>query len=846
MSEPNYALTYVEIDVDYCALTYGTAPCTAALGVTGDIKCFNTLALCQDRAHFTNAPVTLRFAVATDYLPADIETIAPSVVSVDYSPGVISLGEDLGQRASLSATFTDHRSSDTGPGGDKYVSERDYAPFAQGTFWGKFRKRQNFLRGRPMRWIQGLVGQDIADMDTRHFVIESFDGPGLDGRFTITAKDPLKLLDGDRAQAPVLSKGFLNADITSVATAATLSPSGIGNANYPASGYIAIGGKEIVAFTRSGDSLTLTRARFNTVAVAHNAGDRCQLCLVYTAQDPADVIADLEENYAGVDSDWIPLPAWQAETAAYYRRVVTACIAEPTSVKRLVSELIQQCGLAHWWAEDQQLLRLQVLRTIPTTAERFDEDNTATGTLRVTEQPDKRVSQVWVYFGQFNPLKSVDDTDNYRSAAILEDTDAEADYGSPAIKPIFSRWIPFGGLTVAQRLTEIQLGRFRTAPRRFAFNLFRHGAASPELGEGCRLQGLPMQEATGAAEDVPIQITRLGFDDGYFMAEAEEMIFVDLNADDPNTHAIIIDANSYDIDLRELHDTLYASIAAGMTVNVTVNAGVIVGSTSTATPAFDVGTWPTQAVTGNRTSGSPIISGLSVNTATWAKVGQRVFGTGIPAGAKILSIDSSSQVTLTANASSGAGTSTALTVHTVIINLYLRGRVQGKGGRGGDSAGVAHIDSDRDGGPGGAGGLALYTRYGINLDLSSGAGAVFAGGGGGGGTSLLYFSNGGAGGGGAGSQPGAAGLVDAAGVEYMDIPATAGTTEAGGHATDSSTFPGTFNAGVGGAPGMAGVAGYSYGGAFNGGAGGAAGVSIDGVSYVVKTGTGDIRGAEVN
>ncbi len=60
----------------------------------------------------------------------------------------------------------------------------------------------------------------LAEMETRHFVVESTDGPNTDGIYTITAKDVLKLADDDRAQAPLMSNGFLvgaiDADDTSV------------------------------------------------------------------------------------------------------------------------------------------------------------------------------------------------------------------------------------------------------------------------------------------------------------------------------------------------------------------------------------------------------------------------------------------------------------------------------------------------------------------------------------------------------------------------------------------------------------------------------------------------------
>jgi hypothetical protein len=57
---------------------------------------------------------------------------------------------------------------------------------------------------------------------------------------------------------------------------------------------------------------------------------------------------------------------------------------------------------------------------------------------------------------------------------------------------------------------------------------------------------------------------------------------------------------------------------------------------------------------GTRTNGSPVVTSIS-STATF-KAGYYIFGTGISAGTTILSVDSSTQVTLSTNATSG-GTS---------------------------------------------------------------------------------------------------------------------------------------------------------------------------------------------
>lgn len=67
--------------------------------------------------------------------------------------------------------------------------------------------------------------------------------------------------------------------------------------------------------------------------------------------------------------------------------------------------------------------------------------------------------------------------------------------------------------------------------------------------------------------------------------------------------------------------------------------------------------------TGDRTSGSAIISGIASTTGIYP--GQAISGTGIPASTRVQSVDSGTQITMTANATSGAGTSTTITKEAV-------------------------------------------------------------------------------------------------------------------------------------------------------------------------------------
>ena len=834
------SVTYIEIDVDYCELFMGVSPCTA----TGAL-CYNTLVTCKDRINFANDPVTLRFGMDVDN--GDIECI-PSLTNVSFSPALVSLGENLGERASLTALFKDHRWIDVGdkylkfragipavyestwsdtPGkfaknGNDYYFDTSILPtvvegdlltittsdgrilgaqrtgtagvtytnttklyyndleynysftdgeplyisfgvypllnvdaFALGTFWGKFRARQPYLRGRAIRLIRGVLGQTLAEMITQHFLIEDFDGPTPQGGYGITAKDVLKLADGDRAQAPLLSNGYLSANLTAAATSATLLPTGIGNAEYPASGYVAIGGSEIVAFTRSGDVLTITRAQKNTTAETHQASDRVQLCLIYTAEDPGIIIRDLLVTYANVPSGYIDTTEWAAETNAYLQRLYSATIAEPTDIKLLVSELIEQAALATWWDDVENKLRLQVLRSI-TPLGAFDESNILDGSTQVKEQPEKRITQVWTYYGRRNPLVSVDEANNYRSTLATVDLQIETDYGASSIKKIFSRWIPDFGQSIAERVNDIQLSKYKIPPRLVSFSAPRFGDIIPALGAGYTVAAWSLQDADGNQSAIPVQIVRLNATDADYQIEAEENTFTVTDATDLTNRIIIIDSNINSINLRTIHDTLYPELTGyespAVTVSYIINAGVIVGATSTAVPAVDVGDWP-------------------------------------------------------------AG---------VELRVEIYGRVQGAGGKGG--GGYPNIN-------GYPGGVAFYTRTAITIrgDLT---GELFGGGGGG---AAGKFAGGGgqwiAGGGGRGTIPGLRG-------SGYSVAGQDGTAETYGIAYYNSGHGG--DAGQDGQDGTGGMTTI----------GGMAGSAIDGVTYVTFENYGspglDIRGPQVN
>jgi hypothetical protein len=561
-------VTVVEIDVPRCQLTYGVAPCAAVLGTTGDRKCFNSRATCQDLANYDPASYTLRFVRPS----ADVEAFdaIPSLAGVSVTPQVINPGVDLGQRESVSLSFVDHPDSDALF--DKYIADRGYNPYNRGTFWGRFRARFPTLKGRALRVYRGESGQALADMRVWHYVIDSTAGPAQ-GKFAIVAKDALKLADGDTAQAPQINTGTLLAPLAAGATSATLSPAGIGNLEYPASGKCSIGGNEVCEFTRADDVLTLVRGQSNTEDKNHDEDELVQVGLIFDAQRPSDILYDLFTIYTDIDPAWLPLADWQAEVDTFLGRLFGAEIYDPTDVKKLANELIEQCGLVIWTDTETQRVELRVLRPVSSTVSVIDTTRMVLGSYKAQEQPSKRVSEVWTYFGLVNPLAKLDDRNNYRSAAV--DFDHLADDAEPvAIKKIFSRWIQLFNRSAAERLNSLQIARYSKAPRKFSFELWRTDPAAPAIGTGTRLEHFELQDDTGADTIAPAQVISYEFGDDTTALQAEEMLF----AADVEGKSVTIDVDAFNVNLRDLYDEFYTPPAQYEAITFRVLAGVTVGS----------------------------------------------------------------------------------------------------------------------------------------------------------------------------------------------------------------------------------------------------------------------------
>lgn len=571
--------------------TSGGSFVSSVANATGFKKCFNTIRTCQDRPHFLPETKTLRFCEPNvdQTFTKDSQPVVmiPSVAAINVTPSVLKPGVDIGVRESVKIGFKDHPHSDAGL--DKYIEDRDYDPYQQGTFWSKLRARHVSLEGFALRVIRGQVGDDLNEADVYNYVVDSIVGQGEN--CSVSAKDFLILTDKKKAQCPRISNGVLSADIDANDTTITLLPIGVGDAEYPLTGKVAIGGEEVVSFTRAGDVLTVVRGRSNTVPDDHKEGDIVQLVKIYEPQGPADIIYNLLTQFCpGIDTDWINANEWEVEVDQYVGRLYSAEIAEPTSVVTLINELIEQVGLVFWADPLTQQIRLRSLRPVTTSSKIYSEDQIMPS-LRVTEQTQLRVSEVWTYYGQRNPLEQLDEPSNFTAAIASIDANATQDYQHPAIKKVFSRWIASNNRAAAARLNGVILARYRDPPRKFDFELFSTIEEVPTLAAGVQVRSHQLQDDEGAQVNVPVQITSIEVAEDQFTVAAQEAIFVE--QDDLETVKLLfIDDVVLNLNMRELHDEIYLPPNSGDQVRAIIGATGLVGSAKASRISFDVGEWP--------------------------------------------------------------------------------------------------------------------------------------------------------------------------------------------------------------------------------------------------------------
>ncbi len=520
-------LQIVEIDIDYCQLTYGQAPCAAALGTSGARKCFNTLATCQDRDNINLGTLTLSFSHNQAGLPTD-RIVYPCLEEVKTAPTRITLGGSpdrrsgpLGTRSRVTVRLKDFADSDALT--DRYAAERrtgaaqedgvGYEPLDRGTFFAKLRARFPYYNARALRVRNGYVGDRPEDMPTRHYLMTEWRGPDAQGNVEIVAQDPFVLLGENQAVYPAPSYGATTVELSEDYTGPVqLAPDGI-LSEYAGVRYVAIG-DEIIRASRFGNQFEIgARGQFGTRPQIHTARSDVQVCAVFDNDTVANVIRELLVSGANIPADWINLSDWQSETSTHLSDLrLTNTIARPTPVLELISEIIN-FGILLYPDETARTIRLQVIRapqsgdTIPVVS---DADVVLKGSMRVKDLYDQRLSEVYFYHGYLSATQSRSQPSNYRNlrAAVDINVTSQREYRSHRVLRIFNPWLgengnPFQALQAAVRI----LRRYLITPQEVTFLCDIKDRDTLRLGRVVSLRTRLLEDDTGAATLVQMIVT---------------------------------------------------------------------------------------------------------------------------------------------------------------------------------------------------------------------------------------------------------------------------------------------------------------------------------------------------
>lgn len=513
MSAYNRTCIAVEIDIDYCTLTWGVAPCTATFSEFAVRKCYNTFTTCADKPNYNKGVKTLRFI--QDTYPVKEGNYMPILISADgYEQEVNIAGYSdliggLGRRASVNVRFNDMPDGDALM--DKYLLERisgaaqtdepGYNPLDRGSFWGKFKARNPNYAGRALRVIVGYVndaGQFVAQK-TRHYVMDTIDGPSRGGDVTIVAKDALSIAEDKKAQCPKPSEGRLSLDMSDTATSFTATS----DQGYPASGVIVIG-SEIMTFTRSGATFTVVRGQRNTSAASHKQGDTVQLCYDITRKRGDEVVRELLLNYSSVTGALIPWAEWQAEFTRWGNQFqLTTTICKPTGVTTLLGEICK-LGLSIWHDEVANLIRVKLNHPEEEYIKTVD-DYTNIMSISATDNDNERATAIELWSIQIDPTKELG-KDNFLRGWLTPDLEAQSPflYNGERTHTIYTRWLNHGADSFVKILTSRLIKRYKTAPVSYTIKVDAFDDVN--LADVVRLVSSASQDVTGKDQDVLTQV----------------------------------------------------------------------------------------------------------------------------------------------------------------------------------------------------------------------------------------------------------------------------------------------------------------------------------------------------
>lgn len=507
----------VEIDLDFCSLTFGTGSCPAQ--GAADSKCFNTFGTCPVQDSFDKTVKTYRF-VDQELRPLTGLDAFPAIVEIDYAGTTIRPGGGLGDRAEIEITLQDFTHNDHGI--DPYASERTYDT-NRGTFATKLLARNRYYKNRSIRIREGYQPDSGAFAFThfrdREYIIKEISPPNGRGRWTIKAVDRLSLIADKHGSCPRPTEAYLDGVHNTSTTTFTLVNSAQAYAvikdETDTKKRAAINNEIIEVGSQSGRFLiNCLRAQGGTEAAEHGDGDRVQHAKSFTGIEVTTIYQTLLTGFGNVSSSTLDWSQWRQESNALDAFTLTTIIPEPTPVDDLVEELNREC-LINLWDEDLDgliKLKLETPWSIDV-ASLTDQDHLVNGSVSIRELHEERVDEVHFYYGVRNYMEDLE-ADNmtrfHREVATTEQGSLAND--EQAIEEIYSRWFPASLSAQVEVAARRKLERFKYVPREIEWQLDAKDVSSASVGSVVTMATSHTVDIYGAADIMRVQILEVNID----------------------------------------------------------------------------------------------------------------------------------------------------------------------------------------------------------------------------------------------------------------------------------------------------------------------------------------------
>lgn len=547
-----------------------------------DGSCYGTPFTCNSPDSF-EANTKLLFRFPSTQLDLD-QVFYNGYKSWSHKAGTVDPGQSMGKRAGATLTILDSVDNDV------YVPYTDRRT-DRGTLFTKLIARHPNFEGRPIKIHTGFdpLDLDFANFITREYVIDK--AQLKNGVFTISALDPLILSDDAKSKAPVASKGTNT--IAIIDASGTITYTGAPAFDYGAAtskAFVRIDSEVIECTVLSDFVLTIdNRAIGGTEQADHDVNATIQECLDFVAVNVVELIEFFLINFTGIPSSF--LDDYTAVKAATSTITLTRNINKPTSVKKLIDELIRNGDLTMFYDEITSLIKIKQVADANVEPININEDDhIGQDSIEFTRDTKSQFTRYAVAWG---PNDITEDTGEENFSVIFQSINLGNEQpefiGEINEKKIFfNPWLTTSsadttkGTSIAQRVID----RVEDVPIIAEFDLdiesvFSTQGGSLELGSIINLSSGRAVNVDGTNRAANHQVLSIK-DKGGMRYRIKTKLFQDplegVNVD----FTISIDKEDYDM------STEFAPVAGNYVI--LIDTGVTIGSTSTAIPAFTTGT----------------------------------------------------------------------------------------------------------------------------------------------------------------------------------------------------------------------------------------------------------------